>query len=44
MNNKKFENISMKGRMAYLILCIETYLNELFPDVTVNDHTVSWLY
>lgn len=32
MNNKKFENISMKGRMAYLILCIETYLNELFPD------------
>lgn len=32
MNNNKFENISMNGRMAYIILCIESYLKELFPN------------
>ena len=32
MNSSDFENISMKGRMAYIILCVETYLLAKFPE------------
>lgn len=32
MNKKKVENISMNGRMAYGILCVESYLKSRFPD------------
>lgn len=32
MNISDFNNISMNGRMAYAILCIEKYLKEKFPD------------
>ena len=32
MRRKDFENISMIGRMAYGILCVESYLQSRFPD------------
>ncbi len=32
MTISDFNNISMNGRMAYAILCIEKYLQEKFPD------------
>lgn len=32
MNKNTFSNISMNGRMAYAILCVEQYLCSKFPD------------
>jgi len=32
INREAFYNISMNGRMAYAILCIEQYLSTLYPD------------
>ena len=32
MNISDFNNISMNGRMAYAILCVEKYLKEKFPN------------
>lgn len=29
--NNKFENISMMGRMAYVVMCVEKYLTEKYP-------------
>ena len=32
VNKESFYNISMNGRMAYAILCIEKYVSTLYPD------------
>ncbi len=29
--NNKLSNVSMNGRMAYVIMCVEAYLNALYP-------------
>ena len=30
--NNKFENVSMNGRMAYVIMCVEAYLTAVYPN------------
>ena len=30
--NQRFENISMNGRMAYVIMCVEAWLQATYPD------------
>ena len=32
MQAKNFNEISMNGRMAYLILCVERYVKTKYPD------------
>ncbi len=32
MKNSIFNEVSMNGRMAYLVLCVEKYLTTLFPE------------
>ncbi|MBR1472483.1 MAG: hypothetical protein IJ600_12700 [Lachnospiraceae bacterium] len=37
MKISDFNNISMNGRMAYAILCVEKYLKEKYPDDNWDD-------
>ena len=32
MNKKDFENISMNGRLAYQLMCVERYLVSKYPN------------
>ncbi len=43
MQAKDFNEISMNGRMAYLILCVESYVKAVYPD---KDWTVlsQWMW
>ena len=31
MNAKDFDNISIRGRVAYIILCFEKYVTKMYP-------------
>ena len=33
MNSKNFVDISIRGRIAYVILCFENYVKVKYPDV-----------
>ena len=33
MNKKDFNNISMNGRLAYQLMCVERYLLKKYPDI-----------
>ena len=36
MNSKKFVDISIRGRIAYVILCFENYVKVKYPDVDMQ--------